>query len=322
MAWRPRNIIDLVHRYADMVESANGTLAKVLAREGARIEREMIRALSKDRTLTVAEAKELRDILRRIVARQAQGERFIQLASENIPEVAALGVRRVAASAEVILGPGTRLQRIFDVSRAMRAKIEEHRLEASQFYGERWGKAWTGRWTERANAIADTLEEMALKGADFRVTARAIENQLEGITEIGPITTPSGKVIPGVIGGRPIRGQMHRTAFARAFAHSSGCDAYNRASIEAGQEVGFDHYVNIGKPAPTQSEICFLACQAGAMTLAEWDEWKRSPDPSEDGGRPLRHVLWCNCALHAVPAEARAHDWSQPNPDLEERMAA
>lgn len=321
MAWRPRNIIDLVHYYRDLVEDANGTLAKVLAREGARIERAMIAALAKDRTLTTAEAKELRDILRRIVAREAPGQRFIELASKNIPEVAALGVRRVAASAEVILGPGARLQRIFNVSRAMRARIEAKKLEASQFYGARWGAQWTERWTERANAISDTLEEMALKGADFRATAKAIENQLEGLTEIGPIVTPSGKVIPGIV-PRPIRGQMHRTAFARAFARTSGADAYNRASIEAGQEVGFAHYVNIGVPAPTQSEICFLACQVGAMTLAEWDTWRRSSDPSEDGGRPLRHVWHCHCSLHAVPQEAVAQDWSQANPDVEERMAA
>lgn len=321
MAWSPSDITALVRGYAGAVARANGSLAQILEAEGGRIERAMIESLSRGRQLTVAEARELRAILRRIVAREAQGQRFLRLAQRTIPDVAALGVRRVVGSAERILGRGPRVDRILDVSRVMQERLASRRLVATEFYARRWATAWTDRWTERADAIADAMRAAAVRGADYRSAADAIEAQLEGLTEVGPVKTPGGTVIDG-IGPRPIRGQMHRTPFARGFARTAGVDAYNRAGIEAGQELGLDNYVNIGNPGPTQSDICYAACQAGAMTLAEWDDWRRSSDPSEDGGRPTRHVWNCNCSLHAVPREARARDWRQPNPDLEERMAA
>lgn len=321
MAWRPRDIVALVRMYAEAVDRANGTLAKVLDAEGARIERAMLDALTRNRDLTIAEAREIRAILRRIVAREAQGQRFLRLAQRTIPDVTALGVRRVVVSAERILGRGPRLERILDVSRVMQEKLAAQRLIATEFYARRWAAAWTSEWTKRADAIADAMRAAAVAGADYKSAAQAIENQLAGLTEVGTILTPKGTAVQ-LSSPRPISGQMHRTPFARAFARGVDGDAYNRAGLEAGQELGFDHYVNIGNPGPTQSEICYEACQAGAMTLAEWDNWRRSDDPSTDGGRPLRHVFNCQCSLHAVPAEARAHDWSQPNPVLEERMAA
>lgn len=316
MARLSADIMSLVRRYSAMVEQANGTLAKVLAAEGAQIEAAMVRALAKDRALTVAEAEEIRSVLRRIVARQSQGDRFLRLASETVPDVAQIGVARVMASGQRLLGPGPRLERILRVSRLMDERLASQRLIATEFYAKRWADAWRFDWTRRANAIADALREAAVRGDGWKATAKAIEGQLSGLKESLPLTTPSGRVLAGP-GTRPIAGYVHRTPFARGFARTIGTDVYNRAAIEAGAEVGFDLLVNIGIPDERQSEICYAASNESPMTAEAWSRWRRNDDPSIDGGKPPRHVFNCRCALHPIPREAANQDWSQPNPARE-----
>jgi len=321
MARVSADIMALVRRYSEMVEKANGTLAKVLDAEGRQIEAAMLRAIARDRKLTVAEAEELRNVLRRLVARRAQGERFLRLASESVPDVAGLGVARVIASGRMLTSAGPRIERILRVSRLMDERLRTQRLVASEFYAARWATAWREGWVGRADRLADTFREAAVRGLGWKDTAGAIERQLETLTEAYPVRTPSGAVIEG-LGRRPIRGYVHRRAFARGFARTVGNDVYNRAAIEAGAEVGFDLLVNIGIPDEWQSDICFAASNVGAMTAEQWQRWRRDPgDPSNDGGLAPRHVFNCRCGMHPIPRSAAAYDWSQPNEAIGQESA-
>jgi hypothetical protein len=305
-----------------MQATLNGTAAKVLAIEAAKLEGAIVAELKRGTgQLTVQQAAEIRAALRNLVRESSKAVarkmgRFTR-PSMNI------AAGRVMDTTLVLLyaAKHPRLRNAFEMMRHYQQTVPQRALVQSEFYRARWAKSWeTRQWDSIVSNVTNQLEEGALRAEGWkevtqrilRPVSRLTENAADAIMPSGRLRTSWNKY--GVEGG--INGHMHPEAFARGFARTEIGSVVSRESIAESQDIGLEWFANIGIPDDRQSIICAEASAEEPMTLAEWSKWQRDPsDPSNDGGPPKRHVLNCRCDLIGIPEAARGMDWTQSNPD-------
>lgn len=231
---------------------------------------------------------ELMSAIRRIV-REA-GKEAGDVLERMTPDISRAALATAQGTTAVLLvGQVDRLERAAQVFASFEESIKTRTLlklggpleGAGANYRAAWGEAWDADWTRTVRSLQGTFTRATVQGLDWRKVAPQITDKL---------------------GNLDINGKMDPAVFAEAFARTKITEIMNDSSVAIGAEGEMELFINVGVVDDAQSDECFDACNAGAMTLAEWE--------ASEFGPPPRHVLNCRCTLTPVPFDPKIQ-WSR-----------
>ena len=313
----PRTIAEIVDRYRKLLGAVNGNAASVLGTEGVALEEKLLAEVLKySGTVRPEQVNQIRALLRDIIAQSS--EKAGQLMAAHVKPGLKLVASRTRATTTALLDAvgHPRMRNALQAMREWEDRIETRAAIRTEFYAKRWARSWSDSWSANLRDVEDAIAEAALKRESWLDLSKRIAEPLNNIKEFAEgRLTPSGFPIGPKGEAVRIRGAVHPDAFARAYARTSMGELSQIEGVSEAHEIGLRYFANVGLPGPTQSAICFLACQEAPMTIEEWRRWRRNPgDPSQDGGLPKRHAFNCNDELIGCPQAAIAMDWRQPSP--------
>lgn len=173
----------------------------------------------------------------------------------------------------------------------------------SHFEKMRSGGELLSAWGGREKYLAWWRETY---GAGFDKTVRVLQDKFTRASLSGADWREVAKQITGTTGKLAAKDGVDPVVFAEAFARTKSTELANEASQRLGVAGGMELFINLGIPDEVQSEECFESCQAGAMTLQEWEAYVHGPPP--------RHFSGCRCELSPVPFDPEI-DWKNPKFD-------
>ena len=211
---------------------------------------------------------------RRIVA--DAGLEAAQRMKDDAPGIIKAGAMRTRELTELLVPRGDRLDAIVSTFMSFEKSIEEKRAFALgsvklQAFMDKYTVDWESGWSGTIKGLQAKFTQGAVSSLDWRVISRTIVN------ESGALVVPGG---------------MDAETFATMFARTKVTEIDNLTARAMGDEAGLELYVNLGVPDDNQSEDCYDATNAGAMTMTDW------ADSAYD--EPPRHPN-CRCMLFPVP---------------------
>jgi len=288
----------LVERYRRVLEQSNGRAEGYAVRIARSVDGRIARAIVQGGERPIDRGR-INELLRAVKASIGNGDAEInRLLSAHAPDVIELSLREAESAVSLLEGVdrwnAISDTRIVDTFASFERDIAEHRLlDVTAPYLERWRAEWNDGWTTVARRVQADFTRGMLTGQTNDEIAAGLVDPLNELN---------------------IRGRIPPEDFARAFIRTKSGELYQDAGLKIAMDAGLDQFVNLGVPDNRQSEVCFLASQAGAHTLEWWE--------ASEFGPPKRHVFNCRCHLQAVTARAAKRDWTQPNPKFEKEKVS
>jgi len=200
---------------------------------------------------------------------------------------AAASVGKMAAATALLMGRNDLAKRTLANLARSEATGQWLKSETANRYAAAFAEQWEAAFGGTQRGLAQVFTRAAYGGLDWRDVSRNITGGM------GDIKVPQG---------------INPATFAEAFARTKVAEIANESALENAQEGGMELFINVGVVDERQSEECYDACNAGAMTLAEWE--------ASDYGVPPRHEFNCRCDLVPVPFDPELK-WE--NKTLDER---
>lgn len=225
--------------------------------------------------VTTATRERVMTDVRRII--DAAGTASKEAMKANAPTVIKAGAIRTTDISRLIIPRGGRLEKIVDTYQGFERMIEERKIfvlgsTKVAAFEEKYLMEWGRGWASSMRSLQSTFSRSAVSGLDWRVISKTL-------------VSDAGKLIGPDIAD-PER-------FSNLLARMMVAELDNLTAHAMGDEAGLELYVNLGVPDEGQTEECYEACNAGAMTLEEW-EMGLGLAPRHEG---------CRCEEFPVPSD-------------------
>jgi hypothetical protein len=276
------------------VEALERSLSRNVAASAMRTRREILALVNQiDGPVTTANRTAAMQSVRRIV--RAAGEKELAEKLRLLPTMVRDGARRASDVTELVLYSRRTNHATVQAFSAFQRNIREEKLfsvagDKVKAWAEKFGTDWDSGFQSTMRGLQDTFTKGTISGLDWRTISKQITGDAGELMTKGEIT-----------------GTVER--FAEVFARTKVAEIDNMASRQLGEDLGMTLYINCGVCDDGQSEICYDACNAGAMSLEDW--------AASEYGEPLRHV-GCRDSLVPVPFDPKI---TVDNPKIDEKRA-
>lgn len=296
---RAKRILRIVRDWQRRLEAISEDEAAAYAELARRMESRIFRALQSPNPRVVNELSK--------ILRNGTGD-MLRVIDDSMLKVLALTLEREGSALSAAYGvsgisrvPVSRIVGTFErFEDAITGRKILKRLEP---YRESFGARWQDHWTPVVRKVQAEFTRAQFTGASTNNLAAKLQNDL---------------------GSFNVSGHMDPEKFSRKFVRGMFAELDNDAAQSIAKAAGLDKFVNIGIADDRQSEACFEACNAGAMTMDEWNEWTSSTGSGGPAPRPPAPgapAEWCRCSMQSIPNVMTSDDWSQPNEKFEEVAA-